>query len=131
LRRRSGDADGGGAPRVILVPFAAKQRADGATNAQRVKGLYDESFGTATAGQEDVGTTVEEHQDGHVWCGAVGLLVSKVKTDCHGTHGANLEVQDGQVNLLGGHGGTHRRAGRHFENFEIRTFEHAAKFLAQ
>jgi len=130
LRRRSGDADGGGAPRVILVPFAAKQRADGATNAQRVKGLYDESFGTATAGQEDVGTTVEEHEDGHVWCGAVGLLVSKVKTDCHGAHGANLEVQDGQVNLLGRHRGTDGGTGRNFENFDVRTFEHAAKFLA-
>jgi hypothetical protein len=57
--------------------------------------------------------------------------VSQVKTDSHGTHGTNLEVQDGQVNWLGGHGGTHRRAGSHFENFEIRTFEHAAKLLAQ
>jgi hypothetical protein len=130
LRRRSGDADGGGAPRVILVPFAAQQRADGPTNAQRVKGFDYESFGTATAGQEDVGTAVKEHQDGHVWCSAIRLLVSQIKADSHCAHGPNLKVQDGEVNLLRGDRSADGRAGRDFENLNIRTLQHAAEFLA-
>jgi len=57
----------------------------------------EETLGAAAASQEDVRTTIEQHQHGDRFGRAVGLLVSQFHANGHSAHRADLQVKDHQV----------------------------------
>ncbi len=64
---------------------------------QCIEWLDDPTFGSTTAGEMDVGCTVEEHDHGHVWDAVVAVVEAQVHRYCHGAHGAELQVEDREI----------------------------------
>ena len=60
---RDGGANGGGAVGLVLVFLTAKQRPDRGAHTLRVEWLYYETFGPASAREEDIRTSIQQHQD--------------------------------------------------------------------
>ena len=119
-------ANGRGAQRFILVLFAAQQCANRAAQALGVERLDQEPLGAAAPSEEDVRATIQQHQDRHRFGCAIGLLVTQFHADRHTAHGADLEVENDEVDTALLDTGDGVGAVRGLFDDEVRAFERGA-----
>ena len=69
----------------------------GSPETHRVERLHDPPLGSAATGQEDIGSPVEQQQDGDMGEPAAALFESQIHADRHPAHRPDLHVDHGDL----------------------------------